>query len=47
MQIGQREELAGVGAGTVRMGRLEVEDIGGVILDGGGAGLVACEDKGS
>ena len=34
MQIGQREEVAGVGAGTVCIGSSDVEDIGGLDLTG-------------
>lgn len=34
MQIGQREDVAGVGAGTVCIGSSDVEDIGWLDLTG-------------
>ena len=53
MQMGQREDVAAVGAGTVYMGSRDVEDIGGLDLMGLGDGAdmdvggdVGCTDVG-
>ena len=45
MQIGQREDVAGVGAGTVCIGSSDVEDIGGLDLTGL-EGTVDADDRG-
>lgn len=43
-QMGQREEVCGVGGGTVRIGRPEVDEIGGEGLEGSGGDAGDGED---
>lgn len=46
MQMGQRDEVAGVGAGTVWIGRRVEEDIGGVGLVALGGVADGCGGRG-